>query len=83
MYLNLSTTPGHWAKYLSNMSKPIKRVVIYVEFEDGKVHQVLSDDVQKDLALSMLTDNEGKLNINEKPEDFTFYDPEEPPITDN
>lgn len=65
------------------MLTPIKRVVIYVEFEDGKVHQVISDDVQKSLALSMLTDDEGKLNINEKAEDFTFYDPEEPTITDN
>lgn len=52
------------------MKTDIKRIIVLVEFEDGSVRQVLATPEQKELALSMLVNEEGKVQIVQEAECF-------------
>ena len=57
------------------MSNKIRRIVVLVEFETGKVHQVIAGEDQKTIALGTLAGPDGKVNVAQNPEPYTFEEP--------
>lgn len=54
------------------MAYEINRILVFIEMKDGNVHQVIAEKVQKELALSMLAGEDGKVKVNPTPENFTL-----------
>ena len=51
----------------------IKQIAIYVQFEDGSIHQVATNRNNKFMALEIIKIlNSGKLPLHEKKETFEF-----------
>lgn len=50
----------------------INRVLILVELESGKVHQVILSDKEKLGVLAVIEAEKGTLQLNEQPEEYYF-----------
>lgn len=57
----------------------INRVLVLVELENGKVHQVILTEKEKLGLLVVIEEKRGSIQLHEEPEEYTFGTPPPPP----